>query len=106
MFKVIAIYRSASDDQGKSQLEDYFNKTHTPLCLQVPGIKEVRVNKVFGSPTGPSNIHLVVDMVFESKDSWKAAMKTPQMMSTGQDAMKFAGELVSVHFAEETIVKA
>jgi len=33
-------------------------------------------------------------------------MKTPEMMESGKDAMKFAGDLVSVHFGEENIVKA
>jgi uncharacterized protein (TIGR02118 family) len=49
---------------------------------------------------------MIAEMVFENKDAWKAAMKTPEMMESGKDAMKFAGELVSVHFAEETITKA
>jgi hypothetical protein len=33
-------------------------------------------------------------------------MKTPEMMESGKDAMNFAGKLVSVHFAQENIVKA
>jgi EthD domain len=48
---------------------------------------------------------MITEMVFENKDAWKAAMKTPEMMESGKDAMKFAGELVSVHFAEEYVTK-
>ena len=106
MYKVIAVYRAPSDETKKAELDQYFKETHTPICLKIPGIKEVRVNKVFGGPTGASNLHMIVDMVFENKDAWKAAMKTPEMMESGKDAMKFAGDLVSVHFASEEIVKA
>lgn len=106
MFKVIAVYKVPTDDAKKAQMDEHFKTVHTPICLRIPGIKEVRMNKIFGGPTGASNLHMIVDMVFENKDSWKAAMKTPEMMESGKDAMKFAGDLVSVHFAEETIVKA
>ena len=106
MYKVIAVYRAPADEAKKTELEQHFKDVHTPICLRIPGIKEVRVNKIFGGPTGASNLHMVVDMVFENKDAWKAAMKTPEMMESGKDAMKFAGDLVSVHFAEEQIVKA
>ena len=106
MFKVMAVYKTPSEEVAKAKLDDHFKNIHTPICLRIPGIKEVRVNKVFGGPTGASPLHMIVEMIFENKDAWKAAMKTPEMMESGKDAMKFAGELVSVHFAEETIIKA
>lgn len=105
MFKVTAVYKAPANDEAKAKLDTHFRETHTPICLRIPGIKEVRTNKVFGGPTGASNLHMIVDMVFENKDAWKAAMKTPEMMESGKDAMKFAGDLVSVHFAEETITR-
>jgi uncharacterized protein (TIGR02118 family) len=106
MFKVIAVYQVLSDEAKKLAFEEHFKNIHTPICLKIPGIKEVRVNKIFGGPTGSSTLHQIIEMVFENKESWKAAMKTPEMMESGKDAVKFAGDLVSVHFAEETIVKA
>ncbi len=105
MYKVIAVYRVPADDALKEKFEDHYKNIHTPICLRIPGMKELRTNKIFGGPTGPSNLHMVTEMCFENKDSWKLAMKTPEMMESGKDAMKFAGDLVSVHFAEENIVK-
>lgn len=102
MFKVMAVYKVPTEDK-KASFEDHFKNVHTPICMKIPGIKEVRVNKIFGGPTGSSNLSMIVEMCFENKDSWKAAMKTPEMMESGKDAMKFAGDGVSVHFAEETI---
>jgi uncharacterized protein (TIGR02118 family) len=106
MFKVIAVYRVPADESAKVTFEDHYKNIHTAICLKIPGIKELRTNKIFGGPTGASNLHMVTEMCFENKDAWKAAMKTPEMMESGKDAMKFAGDLVSVHFAEEIITKA
>jgi len=106
MFKVIAVYKTPTDDAAKATFDEYYQTTHTPICLKIPGIKELRTNKIFGGPTGASDLYMVAEMCFENKDAWKAAMKTPEMMESGKDAMKFAKSLVSVHFAEENIVKA
>lgn len=106
MFKVIAVYRMPADEAAKAKLENHFKTVHTPLCLNIPHIKEVRVNKVFGGPSGASNLQMIVEMVFPEKDAFRLAVKTPEMMESGKDAMAFAGDLVSVHFAEEQIVKA
>jgi uncharacterized protein (TIGR02118 family) len=106
MFKVIAVYRVPTDEQTRAAFDDHYKNVHTPICLKIPGIKELRTNKIFGGPTGASNLQMIAEMCFENKDAWKAAMKTPEMMESGKDAMKFAGDLVSVHFAEELIVKA
>ncbi len=104
MYKVIAVYK-AFDEVHRAELEEHFKNIHTPICLRIPGIREVRVNRVFGGPTGASHLQQVVEMVFDSKDAWKAAMKTPEMMESGKDAVKTFGDLVSVHFAEEIILR-
>jgi uncharacterized protein (TIGR02118 family) len=106
MFKVIAVYKLPTEETAKAKFEEHYNNIHTPICLRIPGIKELRTNKVFGGPTGASDLQMIAEMVFENKDAWKTAMKTPEMMESGKDAMKFAGDMVSVHFAEEIITKA
>jgi uncharacterized protein (TIGR02118 family) len=105
MYKVIATYRVPTDD-AKANFDQHFKSVHEPICLRIPGIKELRVNKIFGGPTGTSNFYMIAEMLFDNKDAWKSAMKSPEMMESGKDAMKFAGDLVSVHFAEEFITKA
>lgn len=105
-YKVIAVYQLPETEEKQKEIENYFQEVHTPLCLKIPGMKELRVNKVFSGPTGQSSLHQIVEMVFENKESWKAAMKTPEMMNSGKDAHSFAGSLVSVHFASENIIMA
>ena len=79
MFKVIAVYRVPTDEAAKTKFEDHYKNIHTPICLKVPGILEVRTNKIFGGPTGASNLSMVTEMCFENKDAWKAAMKTAEI---------------------------
>ncbi len=103
MHKVIAVYKQPED---KAAFDSHYKEVHEKICLAIPGISELRTNKIFGGPAGDSHLYMVAEMCFDSKDSWKAAMKTKEMMESGKDAMSFAGKLVSVHFAEETIIKA
>jgi uncharacterized protein (TIGR02118 family) len=105
MYKVIAVYKVPSNDEAKEKFNQYFKEIHTPICLRIPGLKELRVNSIFGGPTGASSLHMITEMVFENKETWKMSMKTPEMMESGKDAMKFAAELVSVHFAQEEVIK-
>ena len=102
MYKVIAVYEVPENQEA---FESHYKEVHEPITLKIPKMTEFRVNKVFGSPTGKSNLYMIAEMCFADKDSWKEAMKTKEMMESGKDAMKFAGKLVSVHFAQETVVK-
>ena len=97
----MALYKIPSD---KESFDEYYEQTHMPITKKIPNIKEIRLGKVFGSPTGKSDLYLQAEICFEDKTSFKEAMKTKEAMDSGQDLMKFAGDIVSVHFVEETVV--
>lgn len=84
--------------------DKYYEEIHTPLSKKVPGIKELRVSKVFGTPRGKSDLHLIAEFVFATKEDFKNAMNSPEMMNSGKDIPNFAKDLVSLHFAEEKLV--
>jgi uncharacterized protein (TIGR02118 family) len=98
---MVAIFKVPNDVES---FDKYYQEIHTPLTKKVPGIKEFRVSKVFGTPRGKSDIHLIADIVFASKEDFKAAMGSPEMMNSGKDTINFAKDLISVHFAEEKLV--
>lgn len=104
MYKVIAVYKQPTEE-NKAAFDSHYKEVHEPITLKIPGMTEFRVNKIFGGPTGKSHLYMIAEMCFDGKDAWKAAMQTKEMMDSGKDAMKFAGELVSVHFAEEIVTK-
>ncbi len=97
MVKLIAIYRKPENIE---EFDKHYFEVHAPLAEKVPGLVKLEVNKVYGSPAGESNLHLIAEMVFESKEALATAMKTPEMRAAGKDLMGFAGKLVSMHFVE------
>ena len=99
MYKLIAIYKIPND---KNAFERHYEEVHAPLSMKVPLMKELRISRVFGSPAGASNLHLIAEMCFENKEAFKSAMKSKEAMDSGKDLLNFAKDIVSVHFAEET----
>ena len=99
MYKLVAIYRTPSDTNTFD--EHYFN-THKGLMEQVPGYDRIEVSKVTRPMMGDTNLYLMFEMWFNDKDTFKAALKSPENAAAGKDLMGFAGDLVSV-FTAETI---
>ncbi len=98
---MIAVYKTPTDVNA---FNDWF-KGHTELVRKVPHVKEVHLNKVSGDPRGASDIHLIVEVCFATKDDFKTAMASPENMACGKDAFTNYKDIVSVHFAEEEVVK-
>ena len=102
MYKMFAIYKKPEEQDIKS-FDDYFQKHHLPLVRKKPGLKEIRLNRIVGQPRGESDLHLIVELSFETKESFDNAMKSPEAQAAGKDLKNFAKGLINVHFAEETI---
>lgn len=101
MFKMIAIYKTPADVNG---FDDWY-KSHRELAKKVPLVKELRFTKVTGGPRGSSDLHLIAELVFSSKEDFKSAMASPENMAAGKDAFTNYKDIVSVHFAEEEVLK-
>ncbi len=102
MYKMIAIYKMPADI---NTFEDWY-KSHMEIAKKVPLVKEFRVSKVTGGPRGASELHLITELVFSSKEDFKTAMSSPENMAAGKDAFSNYKDIISVHFAEEEILKA
>ena len=98
---MIAIYKSPADVNAFAD----WMKGHAELVKKVPHVKEVRMNKVTGTPRGPSDLHLIVEVCFNNKEEFKTAMSSPENMACGKDAFSNHKDIVSVHFAEEEVMK-
>ena len=101
MFKMIAIYKTPADVNA---FADWY-KGHTELMKKVPLVKEVRMNKITGTPRGASDLHLMVEVCFATKDDFKTAMSSPENMACGKDAFSNYKDIVSIQFAEEEVMK-
>ena len=99
MYKLVAIYKKPEDVEA---FESHYRDVHTPLVRKIPGLKEVRLNRITGTPRGESGLHLICELCFENKEAFKAAMKSEENMAAGKDLMGFAKDIVDIQFAEES----
>ena len=102
MYKLIALYQIP---ENKEAFESHYAEVHMPITRKIPNLKEVRTSRIFGGPTGKSDMYLQAELCFESKEAFQEGMKTPEAAESGKDLMNFAKGLVSVHFAEEKVEK-
>ena len=98
MAKLIALYKQPEDKEAFD--ERYFN-THTPITEKIPGLREMKVTKIIGSPMGKSDYYLLCEMVYDDQESLQKAMKTDEGKASGKDVMKFAGDIVTLMIGEE-----
>jgi uncharacterized protein (TIGR02118 family) len=97
MVKLIAIYKKPEDVEA---FDKHYHEIHAPLAAKMPGLLKLEVNKIYGSPAGESNLHLIAEMYFETKEDMMNALSSPEGKAAGKDLMGFAGKVVSMHFAE------
>ncbi|RSK45590.1 EthD family reductase, partial [Bacillus canaveralius] len=49
MIKLIALYKHP---ENKEAFDDHYFNTHAPLTAKIPGLREMKVTKIIGSPMG------------------------------------------------------
>ncbi|MGD6801135.1 EthD family reductase [Rossellomorea vietnamensis] len=99
MVKLIALYKHP---ENKEQFDEHYFNTHAPITAKIPGLKEMKVTKVVGSPMGgEGKYYLMCEMFYDSHESLKAAMKSDEGKASGKDLMSFAGDLVTLMIGEE-----
>ncbi|USX49446.1 EthD family reductase [Lentzea sp. HUAS12] len=102
MIKYIALYKKPADPEGFD--EKYF-ESHLPIVESVPGIVRAEVAKVqrvfLAGFLGENELHLVAEMYFESEESFKAALQSPEWATSGANLAEIGGmELVAMFSAE------
>jgi uncharacterized protein (TIGR02118 family) len=95
--KLLALYKKPDDI--KEFDEHYFN-THVPLTEKMPGLLKAEYQKITGSPIGKTDYHLLAELTFESMEALQAAMGSEAGKAAAKDLMGFAGNLVTLMFAQ------
>ena len=90
MVRVVVLYDEAPDPQRY--------EAHLELCRAVPGAT-FRHGPVFGAPLGEPPHRYYAEFEWPDRDSFKAAVSSPEFAATGQDAMAM-GRSFSVEFAQ------
>jgi uncharacterized protein (TIGR02118 family) len=78
-----------------------YKEVHTPLVKQTPGLQRLVLNRVVGDAFGgPAPYAAIAEMDNPDRQTFDAAMKSPQNQAVAKDLMSFAKGKVKVIVAE------
>jgi len=100
MVKLIALYRKPQDIDA---FDKHYDTIHTPLVLQMPGLRKLEITRITGAPIGESKFYLQAEMYFDSVDAMNAANASPQGRATAKDLMSFAADTVTLFYGDVTM---
>lgn len=93
-----AIYRAPED---KAEFDKAYFEQHVPIVAKWPGVKDIRVHKVSQPLGGSPELHVLTEIVFDSKDDAMAALGSEPGKESAKDLASWGGDkLVSLMLAE------
>jgi len=99
MAKLIALYKQP---ENKEAFDNHYFNVHSPLTAKIPGLREMKVTKMTGSPMGgEAKYYLTCEMTYDSLEALQEGLKSPEGRASGKDLMGFAGNLVTLMIGEE-----
>jgi uncharacterized protein (TIGR02118 family) len=104
VIRIVALHPQPSDPDA---YDSYYRKLHMPLVERVPGVKRVRVGKVFGTPSGDEPRYwLMSEVYFEDASALETAMRSPEMRAAMDDVPNFAvdGQVTIMYCETEDIM--
>lgn len=99
MAKVLVLYKTPKDAQA---FDKYYAAVHIPLAKKIPGLKKYDISKgAVGTPAGPSGVHLVATLQFDSPEALKAGMGSAEGKAAAGDLANFADGGVDLYIFDE-----
>ena len=98
MAMVLVLYKKPKSAEA---FDKYYASVHIPLAKKIPGLKKYEISTgAVGTPAGPSEIHLVACLHFDSLDALKAGMGSPEGGAAGGDLPNFADGGVELYLMD------
>jgi uncharacterized protein (TIGR02118 family) len=99
MAKVLVLYKKPKSAEA---FDKHYAAVHIPLAKKIPGLKKYGVSTgVVGTPAGPSDIHLVATLYFDSLAAIQAGMGSAEGKAAGADIANFADGGVDLYIFDE-----
>ena len=88
MAKIFVLYSKPADTAA---FDAYYFDKHVPLAKTLPGLRSYEVSAgAVGTPQGPSDVHLIAILTFDSMAAIGAAFASKEGQATVADVGKFA----------------
>ncbi|WP_342538602.1 EthD family reductase [Sporosarcina sp. FSL K6-1540] len=99
MAKLIALYKHP---ENKEAFDDHYFNVHSPLTAKIPGLREMKITKISGSPMGgEGKYYLTCEMKYDNLEALLAGLRTAEGKASGKDLMGFAGDLVTLMIGKD-----
>jgi uncharacterized protein (TIGR02118 family) len=96
MAKVVVLYKNPKNAEA---FDKHYASVHIPLAKKIPGLKKYDVSQgAVAAATGPSGIHLVATLHFNSMDAIKAGLASPEGKAAAGDLANFADGGADLYF--------
>jgi uncharacterized protein (TIGR02118 family) len=88
MADVVVLYKTPKDPAA---FDKYYAATHIPVAKKMPGLRKYQVSQgPVATPAGPSAIHLIATLTFDSIEAVQKAFGSAEGEATAADLPKFA----------------
>lgn len=88
MTTLVALYQKP---QNAAAFDDHYFSRHVPLAKTIPGLRRYTVNDgAINSAAGPSKLHLVALLTFDSMAALQQALASPEGQAATADLGHFA----------------
>jgi uncharacterized protein (TIGR02118 family) len=96
MAQVVVLYKTPKDTAA---FDKYYADTHIPLAKKLPGLRKYQVSQgAVATPAGPSGLHLVAILTFDSMSAVANAFGSAEGQATAADVPKFASGGADIMF--------
>lgn len=103
MIKLIALYRRPDDLDAFMR---HYRDVHAPLARKLPGLERLVVDRVTADAMGGEPAYtLIAEMHFPDRDTFRAAMRSPENQALADDLGSFAAGLATVLVTESEEVR-
>jgi uncharacterized protein (TIGR02118 family) len=88
MAQVLVLYKTPTDSAA---FDTYYAQTHIPLVRTIPGLRKYEISQgAVATPAGPSDIHLVATLTFDSMAAIQAGFGSAEGQAAAGDLPNFA----------------
>jgi uncharacterized protein (TIGR02118 family) len=102
MAEILVIYKTPKDPAA---FDRYYAETHIPLAKKLPGLRKYQVSQgSVASAAGPSGVHLIATLTFDSVAAVQAAFASPEGQAAAADVPKFATGGADILFYDTRVV--
>jgi uncharacterized protein (TIGR02118 family) len=96
--KLIVIY---DQPENAEAFFKHYEEVHTPLVKKTPGLQGLVLNRIVGDAFGGASPYVAIaEMDYPDRETFDAAMRSPENQAVAADLMNFAKDKVKVLVAE------